>query len=170
MHAAVLPNATHTYRLSLRSTRYRTSLIYRIVGACVLVIGLVVVWHPAGTVGGVVVFVLSLIRSLASDTRMTFALSPDGIEYRTLQRTITAQWQEVERIRQLRNLVQRWQAGDGLWLVRYRVTDGSPTRWMFADAFVPLAWFDQDWRDGVLGDDIRQYAPWLFADAAESRQ
>jgi len=126
-------------------------------------IGLVFLWHSPGIIVGTMAGgVINLFRGARSDTHIMLTLSPEGIAYQIPARTITANWQDVERVGCLHSLLWRRQIGEGLWLTGYRVTDGSPTRWMFADAFVPLAWFDQDWRNGALGDDIRQYAPWLF--------
>jgi len=165
MQADAPPDATHTYRLPLRSPRYRASLVFRLVGACVLGIGIVVVRHsPEIIVSAMAVFVINLFRDARSDTHIMLTLSPEGIAYQIPTRTITANWQDVERVGCLHGLYGLlWRRiGEGLWLTGYRVTDGSPTRWMFADAFVPLAWFDQDWRTGALGDAIQQYAPWLM--------
>jgi len=153
-----LPNDTYLCRLSRNTARYRRSLVPLVAGLG----SLLILSHPSGFLGSVAVFMFFLIYGVRTDAHITLLVSPDGIEYHLPQRTITADWRDVERIGYLHNRWRRWQIGEGLWLTGYRVTVGLPTTWRFADAFVPLEWLVPDWRASALGDDIRRYAPWLI--------
>jgi len=88
--------------------------------------------------------------------RPTLIVTPERFEYIAGRRRFWAYWDTVETVTRLPLHRSGLVVGEGLLLRAL----GPKQR--LANRFIPLAGFDKHWRTGALGDDIRQYAPWLM--------
>ena len=100
--------------------------------------------------------------SWARHTRLV--VSPDGIEYYTPYQSIRTAWDDIESVGRVPMFSFY---GEGLFLRRPALRGKKWLNWdvrlMQLDRFVPLSPFLKQWRDSELGQDVRRYAPSLFA-------
>jgi len=93
---------------------------------------------------------------------MEVAINSHGIAFQYHTRYVQAAWEEIKSI----GLIPRHAliGGEGLLLqrspIRWRSIWRAP--WELPLTFIPLAWFDARWRNGEIGNDVRQYAPSLM--------
>jgi hypothetical protein len=117
-------------------------------------------------IGWIVIF--GLISLLSILLKSSITLASNGIEYFQPFRTFKVEWEGIDRIG------RRWFT-DGLiihsgYLVSLRNTFPSNIKaysipFPFYD-FIPLSWFENNWRESELGQQIKQYAPNLFEKSA----
>ena len=110
---------------------------------------------------------LSLILLALSLFTTRVVVSPDGIEYRSWQYRQRARWSDVERIdiwvyfglaHKVLYLRQSELTGGRVWLALRRMLSLPPTIMVLSSMF--------GWPEGPLADDVRRYAPHLFASPA----
>lgn len=104
---------------------------------------------------------------LATAVRARIITSPAGIEHRQVLYTIHAPWIGVLRIGDI-PIGRHGRTVEGLILVEPASPSSKPIRWWQGywqmRNKIPLEDFDRNWREGPLGDDLRRYAPHLFAE------
>jgi hypothetical protein len=98
-----------------------------------------------------------------------FVTLPDGIEYYAPYYSIRTTWDNIESIgRTLGGMYGYWHFEVEGFLLHQSALQGNkwlnwPTRLVHLDRFVPVSPFAKQWRDSELGQDVRRYAPHLFA-------
>jgi hypothetical protein len=93
-------------------------------------------------------------------------ISENGIKYNTALNKTKANWSDVEKI----SPFPWWFfKTDGLFVIQPEFRSKSLSfsslfdkSWMNKRRFIPLGIFSENWRDSVLGQQIKQYAPHLF--------
>jgi len=107
-----------------------------------------------------------LFISFKNITSAHVILSDNGIEYHRLGLTFNVKWENIEKIGIYYPIPYRL---EGLfvdhsliklkewWLGTFAIYGGWGRR-----AFIPLSSFSNNWRDSLLGQQMKQYAPELF--------
>ncbi|MEW5830559.1 MAG: hypothetical protein AB1846_16840 [Chloroflexota bacterium] len=87
-------------------------------------------------------------------------LSERGVEYNTLGYVVDIKWNTAKR------LGTNWDGfykSTGLFASDYSMKKKSWLPNMFKETFIPLSIFSSNWSDSDLGQQIKLYAPHLFA-------
>lgn len=91
-------------------------------------------------------------------------VTQDGFEYKFApSQHISKKWGDVKRIGIQLNALRQI---EGLYVRKSRVPEFSSAHEKLD--FVPLSIFAENWRDSELGQQIKQYAPHLFAQDQEN--
>lgn len=99
------------------------------------------------------IYIIYMVR------RVSLVLSPERIEADMVEYRLVTTWDNIDRI---------WKVGlsDAL-LLRQPVLPEGRKPWGDKVGHIPLTQFGQWWGNGELAQDLRRYAPHLFADEAD---
>lgn len=146
---------------STRKVYYRSSQFSSFVLAGVLVLIMVLFQMPP--LPATLVFCLAALMAYSA-FQIRLVISPEGIEYHQVGYNVRTTWNNLARIEKIRAgrimvdgltlyepalYVDKWLSG-----IKYIQTRGQ---------VIPLSLFKHDWLDSELGQDIKKYAPHLFA-------
>jgi hypothetical protein len=92
-------------------------------------------------------------------------ISDKGIRFKMYVRTVITKWENVAGVVKVTTL-GIFKNQEGL-LFTYGEIDEKPRNLIFPPmrlpkTFIPLSWFDENWRDSEITQQIKQYAPHLF--------
>jgi len=155
--------ASHIYHQTWQSALriYLGSLVFA--AGIMLLIGRAI--HMAWGSTIFLLAVLTVTRWFRRGRGASLHVTPEGFTYRSMGLWFSARWTDVARIGPAPYAAVRWLYGETLVVPGGVVPLHSPMFGTYADRWprcVPLAWFAPQWRTSALGDDIRQYAPWLI--------
>ncbi len=146
---------------SNRKTYYRKSQFNSFVLFAVLVIFTVLTKAPMPLV---VMLALFAVLMAYSAIQIRLVISPEGVEYYQVDYSVKTTWNNVARVGEIPAgrimveglilyesaiFVDSWLSG-----VKYIQTRGK---------LIPLSLFKREWLDSELGQNIKKYAPHLFA-------
>ncbi len=146
---------------SNRKVYYRPNQVSSFIIAAVLTIFAFLLQVPP--LSAVIVSCIAILMAYSA-IQIRLVTSPEGIEYYQVGYSVRTTWDNLAQIgaipagrimveglilREPALFVDKWLAG-----VKYIQTRGQ---------LIPLSLFKRNWLDSELGEDIRKYAPHLFA-------